>query len=308
MTTKIPFDYLLLATGTRLSGPGTSPHDTKPLSISFLQSFQRAIASPATQHVVIVGGGAVGVQMACDLKELYPSKRVTLVHSREQLMPVYHERLSEIIKERFGELGVEMVLGRRAVVPEGPEGGWTLPGPGEEGNQKMVVRLVDGEVVEGDVVVQATGQKANNEFLQGLDEGTTEEEKGRVINPRNRFVRVKKTMQFADERFSDFMFAVGDIADSGAHKAARPGMGQAAVAARNVVKLIEGGKAEDLESVEVQPAAIHLTLGLVIFPPCDDVLEGESLLTFCGGIDQEHHLPESQPGCWSDGTDIHVEG
>ncbi|KAJ4395249.1 hypothetical protein N0V85_006614 [Neurospora sp. IMI 360204] len=59
------------------------------------------------------------------------------------------------------------------------------------------------------------------------------------------------------------MFAVGDIADSGAHKAARPGMGQAAVAARNVVKLIEGGgKAEDLESVEVQPAAIHLTLGL----------------------------------------------
>ncbi|ESA41799.1 FAD/NAD(P)-binding domain-containing protein [Neurospora crassa] len=259
-TTKIPFDFLLCATGTRLSPPGTSPHDTKPLSISFLQSFQNAIVHPETKHVVIVGGGAVGVQMACDLKELYPAKRVTLVHSRQQLMPVYHERLSEIIKERFAELGVETVLGKRAVVPP-EEGGWPLPVPGEEGKKKMEVRLVDGSVVEGDAVVQATGQEANNQFLVGLEE--KEEEKGRVINPRNGFVKVKPTMQFADERFSNFMFAVGDIADSGAHKAARPGMVQAAVAARNVVKLIDGGKqVEDLESVEVQPAAIHLTLGL----------------------------------------------
>ncbi|KAL0465136.1 oxidoreductase [Neurospora intermedia] len=259
-TTKIPFDFLLCATGTRLSPPGTSPHDSKPLSISFLQSFQNAIAHPETKHVVIVGGGAVGVQMACDLKELYPAKRVTLVHSRQQLMPVYHERLSEIIKERFAELGVETVLGKRAVVPPG-EGGWPLPVPGEEGKKKMEVRLVDGSVVEGDVVVQATGQEPNNGFLLGLE--GKEEEKGRVVNPRNGFVKVKPTMQFADERFSEFMFAVGDIADSGAHKAARPGMVQAAVAARNVVKLIEGGKnPEELESVEVQPAAIHLTLGL----------------------------------------------
>ncbi|KAK3951296.1 hypothetical protein QBC32DRAFT_325363 [Pseudoneurospora amorphoporcata] len=264
-TTQIPFDYLLCATGTRLSPPGNSPHDTKPLSVSFLQEFNRAIGHPAAKHVIIVGGGAVGVQMACDLKELYPSKRVTLVHSREQLMPLYHERLSEIIKTRFAELGVETRLGMRAVIPQG---GWTLPSEeelrGEGGWEKRVVRLVDGSALEGDVVVQATGQRPNNEFLlAGLERDPEENLKDKVINPLNGFVRVKKTMQFADERFSDFMFAVGDIADSGAHKAARPGSVQAAVAARNVVRLIEGKKEEeDLESIEVQPPAIHLTLGL----------------------------------------------
>lgn len=57
--------------------------------------------------MVIVGGGAVGVQMATDLKEIYPEKEVTLVHSRTELMPLYHETLSDLIKERFKELGVK---------------------------------------------------------------------------------------------------------------------------------------------------------------------------------------------------------
>lgn len=48
--------------------------------------------------------------MACDLKEIYPDKEVTLVHSRDHIMPVYHEKLSEMIKDRFKELGVKSVF------------------------------------------------------------------------------------------------------------------------------------------------------------------------------------------------------
>lgn len=47
--------------------------------------------------------------MACDLKEIHPGKEVTLVHSREHIMPVYHEKLSNIIKDRFKELGIKSV-------------------------------------------------------------------------------------------------------------------------------------------------------------------------------------------------------
>jgi apoptosis-inducing factor 2 len=67
------------------------------------------------------------------------------------------------------------------------------------------------------------------------------------------------------------MFAVGDIADSGAHKAARPGVGQAAVAAKNIAALVEGRG--PTEKVEVAPAGIHLTLGLVS-PRLRSLLEG----------------------------------
>lgn len=47
--------------------------------------------------------------MACDLKEIYPDKEITLVHSREHIMPVYHEKLSDMIKARFKELNIKSV-------------------------------------------------------------------------------------------------------------------------------------------------------------------------------------------------------
>ncbi|KAK4152215.1 apoptosis-inducing factor A [Chaetomidium leptoderma] len=247
----IPFDFLVVATGTRLAAPGTMPDDDKPPSVRYLQAHQNGIR--AAQSVVIVGGGAVGVQMACDLKELYPSKTITLVHSREQLMPVYHEALSNLIKARFTELGVQLVTGSRAVVP--PNGGGF---PNHTGQQPFNVQLQDGRALPADFAILATGQIPNNQFLSGLREEEGEEE-SLLINPRNGFVRVRPTLQFLDSRYPH-LFAVGDIADTGAHKAAKPGMVQAAVAARNIAALLGGREPE--ERLSVAPAAIHLTLGL----------------------------------------------
>lgn len=102
---ELPFEYLVAATGTRLAAPGTVPHDDKASSVGYLQSYQQSLKH--AKRVVIIGGGAVGVQMACDLKEFYPDKEITLVHSRDQLMPVYAVALSELIKERFKELGIK---------------------------------------------------------------------------------------------------------------------------------------------------------------------------------------------------------
>jgi apoptosis-inducing factor 2 len=102
---ELPFDYLVAATGTKLSPPGTMESDEKAPSVQYFKDYQEKVKNAKT--ITIIGGGAVGVQMACDLKEVYPEKEVTLVHSRETLMPVYHEALSNIIKDRFKELGVK---------------------------------------------------------------------------------------------------------------------------------------------------------------------------------------------------------
>ncbi|KAK3346141.1 hypothetical protein B0T25DRAFT_462460 [Lasiosphaeria hispida] len=240
-STIVPFDYLIAATGTHLTPPGTVATDEKPAAVRYLQTYQQDLARAGS--VVVVGGGAVGVQMACDLKEVYPAKKVTLVHSREQLMPFYHQGLSALVKERLGVLGVEMVLGSRAVVPEGG-----FPVGGGEG----FVALRDGRRVPAEFVVVATGQTPNSRFVvAGLGEG--------LVNPENGFVRVRPTLQFGDGRFPN-LFAVGDIADTGAHKAARPGSVQAAVAAKNIAAMVAGG--EPVETITVAPAGIHLTLGL----------------------------------------------
>lgn len=58
-----------------------------------------------------------------------------------------------------------------------------------------------------------------------------------------------------------YVFAVGDVADTGAHKAARPAQQQIEVAVRNIRRLITGS-GEKLDTYEVPPASIHLALGL----------------------------------------------
>ncbi|KAK4229201.1 hypothetical protein QBC38DRAFT_543532 [Podospora fimiseda] len=244
-STEIPFDYLIAATGTTLSFPGTMPFDSKPASIKSLQSYQEQIAR--TDSVLIIGGGAVGVQMACDTKEIYPEKKVVLVHSRERVMKGYEKGLDEVIQRRFKELGVDFFGGKRVKIPEG---GFTF----EEGKEIEVEMQGGKGVLKAGLVVQATGQKPNNGWIvKGLGEG--------VLNERNGFVRVRKTMQFEGKGY-ERLFAVGDCNDSGAHKAAKPGMVQGGVAARNVVRLIKGGVEKELEEYEVGRAGIHMTLGL----------------------------------------------
>lgn len=89
-------------------------------------------------------------EMATDLATLYPPplKHITLIQSR-LLMPRFHPALHDLVLRRLEELGVEVVLGTRAEVPEG---GWE--GVNESGKGGKV-RLTDGREVEADYVVRS---------------------------------------------------------------------------------------------------------------------------------------------------------
>ncbi|KAH8686505.1 hypothetical protein BGZ61DRAFT_52986 [Ilyonectria robusta] len=241
---KVPFEYAVVTTGTRLSPPGSMEHDEKPLSINYFKAYQQGVKN--AKAIVIVGGGAVGVQMATDLKEIYPEKSVTLVHSRDRIMQLYHPKMDQIIRDRFTELGVSVITGTRAVVP---------PGGFPNDGSNFELELKDGRKVPTDFVIAATGQTPNTQFLETLEPSPDSS----LINPTNGFINVLPTLQFKDPKYPNF-FAAGDIADSGAHKAARPGAGQARVVADNILAMIAGRQPS--EHITVTPPAIHLTLGL----------------------------------------------
>ncbi|KAJ5808992.1 hypothetical protein N7474_010261, partial [Penicillium riverlandense] len=243
---EIAFDYIVLATGTRLAQPAGMKADDKISSVDYLQQHQAKVQR--SQSIMIVGGGAVGVQMAADLKEYYPDKEVTVVQSRPRLMPNFHHQLHELIKERFDELGVRLITGSRVIIPS--EG---FPGNGGP----FQVQLTNGTTESTDFVILATGQTPNNQMVADLTPSTSTTNS--VVNPDNGFIRIRPTMQFMDENYPN-MFAVGDIADTGAQKAARPGSAQAAVVAKNIQAMIEGKAASD--TFVKGPGAIHLTLGM----------------------------------------------
>ncbi|RKL08267.1 hypothetical protein BFJ68_g9614 [Fusarium oxysporum] len=213
-STEIPFEYAVVTTGTRLQAPSNMQHDEKKPSVDYFKAYQQGIKN--AKSIVIVGGGAVGIQMATDLGEVYPEKKVTVI------------------------------TGTRAVIPSK---GFPTDGSTFE------LELKDGRKIQTDLVIPATGQTPNNQFLKDLQPTSGYE----IINPANGFIRVAPTLQFADPEYTN-LYACGDIADSGAHKAARPGAGQAQVVAQNIAAMVNGGRPE--QKVTVDPPAIHLSLGL----------------------------------------------
>lgn len=110
---RLSFEYLIYCMGAQLprpvdvwSGPSTAKETAlggKRHGVGFMQEQCRVIESK--QRIVVVGGGALGIrtralcklsgsanqatEMASDIKAVHPTKQVTLVHSREQLMPLY---------------------------------------------------------------------------------------------------------------------------------------------------------------------------------------------------------------------------
>ncbi|PBK88027.1 hypothetical protein ARMGADRAFT_937799, partial [Armillaria gallica] len=66
-------------------------------------------------------------------------------------------------------------------------------------------------------------------------------------------------LQIADSNYPN-LFAVGDVADAGAQKAARPGIMQAKVASNNTEMAIKG-KTPDLQTYYADTPGISLSLG-----------------------------------------------
>ena len=98
-----------------MTPPSTLPSSDKADGVTYLRNHASKVE--ASSNIAIIGAGAVGVQMATDIKEIYPEKEVTLIHSRQQVMNKFHPQLDGIIKQRCEELGVKLKLGSRVKLP-----------------------------------------------------------------------------------------------------------------------------------------------------------------------------------------------
>jgi len=133
-----------ITTGTKLSPPSTLPGGAKLDGVTYLR--QHAEKIQRSPRIVVIGAGAVGVQTATDIKELYPDKSVTLVHSRKNMMNTFHPGFHDIVEERCRELGIDTVLGSRVKLPSE---GYPVDGSSFE------VELTDGTKIPAEFAVSA---------------------------------------------------------------------------------------------------------------------------------------------------------
>lgn len=273
----IEFDYAVYALGASLPPPvdvwhkvlgdaaGPKPasdrepsraSDAAPLGhklrgVDFM--LDQAETYKQAKSVLVVGGGALGIQTASDIKDTYPDKDVTLIHSREKLMPIYPQEMHDGIVERLQVLGVKLVLGER--VMDWPEH------PGLLDGKPKTLTTITGRVLTADLVLVCTGQKPLTALMAAYDPS--------AVSPTSARIRVRPTLHIdpsSNERDMSRWFAAGDCAETGSIQAGHTAWWQGVVVAANIAELARAAEAGEpvgeLQEYSPTPPAIKVSLGM----------------------------------------------
>ncbi|MBU2512172.1 FAD-dependent oxidoreductase [bacterium] len=189
---KIPYDNLVIATGSQsniLPIPGT---DLKGIfTIGSLHSaidVHKQLAEGNIEKVVVIGGGAIGIEMAEGIEDMW-GMETTIVEYLPQLLPNFIDwPLAEMLKQHLIENNVKVFTGEAVTSLEGTE----------EGNVKAVI--TSQRKLEADMVIMAVGVRPRDQLAKAA---------GLLVSPRGGIV-VNNRLQTSDPD----IYAAGDCIES----------------------------------------------------------------------------------------------
>ncbi|MEX2182914.1 MAG: FAD-dependent oxidoreductase [Chloroflexota bacterium] len=174
---RLPYDALLIASGSRLHAPIDGAelpgvHDFKSLAAA--EAIMARIRAHDARSALIVGAGFIGMEIALLLADL--GVAVTMIGRRGWVMPrMLDPETAEIAARAMVERGVALRLGVEATAFE------------ERNDVAAGVRLADGTLLTADLYIAATGVKPNLGFLDGsgvgADWGITVDDRLRTTVP-----------------------------------------------------------------------------------------------------------------------------
>lgn len=158
-------DFILIATGAR---PRMLP-EAKPDGERILTWEQVYDLTELPQHLIVVGSGVTGAEFASAFHAL--GSEVTLVSSRDQVLPGEDHDAARVLEEVFERRGVHVKAKTRAIKVE-------------RTNNTVTVTLNDGTTIDGSHVLMAVGSLPNTENL-GLDQaGVDTDDRGFITVDR----------------------------------------------------------------------------------------------------------------------------
>ncbi|KAJ6504426.1 FAD/NAD(P)-binding domain-containing protein [Mycena vulgaris] len=212
--TQLPYDALVLAPGSTWEGPLDIPDDSKAAT-EFIAA-GRANFKKA-QKIVLVGGGAVGIEFAGEIKDVWPKKEVTIVHGDDALVnSTYSSGFRKGLEKSLRARGVKVILAD--YIDE-------IPPPGS-----VTLKTRKGTVIEADFVIATRGPRPRTEFI-GKSLGAD------TLDERNQ-IKVKPTLQLLEH---PDIFALGDAINTVEQKQVMKASAHAAIVAANVVAYLSGG-------------------------------------------------------------------
>lgn len=242
------YDFFISATGLRRVWPVVPSALTKKAYLIEMNRHIDAVTS-SSDPVLVVGGGAVGIEMAAELKTVQPNVKVTLAHSRAKLLSA--EPLPEQVQDCALELtrasGVECLLEHRLTR--------STPIKNAAGQDAYEVEFENGHKMTASVVIMAISKSVpSTDFLP--KEALSEEG----------LVNVSPSLQLKNKDIpnSESHFAIGDQINWSGIKRCGGAMHQGKYAGLNIHQLMQ----RELEGAEVKfneigevPPMIGLAVG-----------------------------------------------
>lgn len=113
---QLKYEYLILATGAAQPPPTRLQASTRREAIAELQGFQHRISK--AERVAVVGGGAAGIELVTEIRAMHPDKKLSLVHSRVQLLPRFGPKLHSFVTNALRGMDIDVILAERPVLPD----------------------------------------------------------------------------------------------------------------------------------------------------------------------------------------------
>ncbi|PYC68757.1 FAD-dependent oxidoreductase [Micromonospora arborensis] len=216
---RVEADYLVLATGSSYAYPAKPNANSTSTSEALDDLRQTHKELVDAERVLILGAGPVGLELAGEIKEVWPDKQVTIVDPAEQLLPGFEPEMRQDLHRQLDERGIQLRLGTDLRVPPTTE-----PGLAET----CTVTTTGGDEITADIWFRAYGTSTNSDYLAD-GKLTTRTPHGQV--PVTEFLNVKG---------HDHVYAVGDITDVAEAKMAGYAMQHAEVVAKNITARLNG--------------------------------------------------------------------
>ncbi|KAL3917898.1 MAG: hypothetical protein SGPRY_006222 [Prymnesium sp.] len=146
---ELSFDYLVLACGSTYQQP-IKPIVSEPTlemrKASWAASADRLVEASS---VIIVGAGAVGVELAGEILTKFPQKKVTIVDMANVILPGFAAACAQYTLKWLQRHGVELRLGEAIASIE-----------------ETSITLKSGEVLSAGVVYKCVGVMPNTKMLK----------------------------------------------------------------------------------------------------------------------------------------------
>src|SRR4051812_1819940 len=153
---RIEADYLVLATGSSYPYPAKpNPASTGiAQQLDDLRQTHKELAG--ADRVLILGAGPVGLELAGEIKEVWPDKYVVIVDRGAQVLPGFLPEVRDDLRRQLDDLGIALRLGTGLIAePPVPP---SLAGP-------LTVTTDKGDEIVADIWFRAFGVQINTDYL-----------------------------------------------------------------------------------------------------------------------------------------------